>query len=36
MAHDLTRTLDVTLEFVTLDRERLTAQVNAGDCDILM
>jgi Na+/H+-dicarboxylate symporter/ABC-type amino acid transport substrate-binding protein len=36
MAHDLARTLGVALEFVLIDRERLAAQVNAGDCDVLM
>ncbi len=36
MAHDLARTLEVALEFVPVDRERLAAQLNAGDCDILI
>jgi len=36
LAHDLARTFNVRLEFVPINRERLTEQVNAGDCDILM
>jgi ABC-type amino acid transport substrate-binding protein len=36
MAHDLARTLGVTLEFVAADRERLEAEVKAGICDIVM
>jgi ABC-type amino acid transport substrate-binding protein len=36
MAHDLARTLNLALEFVPLERDRFTDQVNAGDCDIAM
>jgi Na+/H+-dicarboxylate symporter/ABC-type amino acid transport substrate-binding protein len=36
MAYDLARVLNVALEFVPIDRERVAAHVNAGDCDILM
>jgi proton glutamate symport protein len=36
MAYDLARVLHTDLEFVLMDRERMAAQANAGDCDILM
>jgi Na+/H+-dicarboxylate symporter/ABC-type amino acid transport substrate-binding protein len=36
MAYDLARALNATIEFVPIDREKMEAQVNAGDCDILM
>jgi ABC-type amino acid transport substrate-binding protein len=36
MAYDLARVLHADLEFVPIDRERMEAQVKAGDCDILM
>ena len=35
-AYDLARVLGVSLESVPIDRERMIAQLNAGDCDILM
>jgi len=36
LAHDLARTLNVSLELVPLDRDRMADQVNAGECDLLM
>ncbi len=36
MAYRLAAELNVPLEFVPIDRERMVEQVNAGDCDILM
>jgi ABC-type amino acid transport substrate-binding protein len=36
MAYHLAAELNVPLEFVPIDRERMTEQVNIGDCDILM
>jgi polar amino acid transport system substrate-binding protein len=36
MAHLLAQDLDVQLALVHGTRERMTAQVNAGDCDIVI
>jgi ABC-type amino acid transport substrate-binding protein len=36
MAYHLAAELNVPLEFVPIDRERMVEQVNLGDCDILM
>ena len=36
LAHHLAAELQVPLEFVPIDRERMVEQVNSGDCDILM
>lgn len=36
MAYDLARVLNVALEFVPVDRNRMVTQVNAGNCDVLM
>ena len=36
LAHRLAAELNVSLEFVPLDRERAADQVNAGECDIAM
>jgi ABC-type amino acid transport substrate-binding protein len=36
MAHTLARDLGVSLEFVPLDRQRLTEQLAAGYCDVAM
>jgi Na+/H+-dicarboxylate symporter/ABC-type amino acid transport substrate-binding protein len=36
LAHRLAAELNVSLEFVPLDRERAADQVNAGECDIVM
>jgi ABC-type amino acid transport substrate-binding protein len=36
MAYRLAAELNVPLEFVPIDRDRMVEQVNAGDCDILM
>ena len=36
LAHRLAAELNVSLEFVPLDRERTADQVNAGECDIAM
>ena len=36
LAHRLAAELNVSLEFVPLDRDRAADQVNAGECDIVM
>ncbi len=36
LAYHLAAELNVPLEFVPIDRERMVEQVNIGDCDILM
>ncbi len=36
MAHTLARDLNVSLEFVLLDRGKISQQLNAGYCDIIM
>jgi ABC-type amino acid transport substrate-binding protein len=36
LAHQLARELQVRLEFVPVDRDRLGEQLDAGDCDIVM
>ncbi|OEU78405.1 MAG: hypothetical protein BA865_02080 [Desulfobacterales bacterium S5133MH4] len=37
MAHELARTLDVTLEFVLLERDKTAVErLNAGYCDLIM
>ena len=36
MAHGLARDLGVQLAFVPVERDRMTAQVNEGYCDIIM